>query len=71
MNRYTNDKPFIGSLFELAWACEDPDKLVIGLFDGSPKLDTYCGHPFIQNVVHIWRKTEAEVVNVIHQIFGE
>ncbi len=32
LNVYTKSKPLTGTLFELAWAFDDPSKMVIGIF---------------------------------------
>lgn len=66
MNLYDPQKPTIGTFFEMAWYYTFPEKCVVGIFDGDPKTDLYCGHPFVWNTVNVWVKdhiTAAEVIN--------
>jgi len=58
MNHYDKKKPVIGTMFELAWYYENPEKTVIGIFDGNPEEDVNCNHPFVKASVDVWVKDE-------------
>lgn len=58
MNHYDIRKPIIGTFFELSWYYQSPEKTVIGIFDGDPKNDVNCNHPFVRQAVDIWVKDE-------------
>ena len=69
MNLYTPDKPFIGTMFELAWYKMHPEKLVIGIFDGDPKDNLICWHPFVQSSIHLWVKNEYDACSVLKTLY--
>ncbi len=54
------EKPILGSFFELAWYYTMPEKTVIGIFDGDPNEAIQCKHPFVQEAVTTWVKTPKE-----------
>jgi hypothetical protein len=60
LNIYSDEKPIIGSYFELAWAYDQPYTSVIGIYDGDPKEAFYCKHPMVNGAVDIWVKNEEE-----------
>ena len=68
LNVYTPEKPILGSFFELAWAFEDPNKTVIGIFDSEPMMDIHCSHPFVQEAVNVWVKNEEEAAEIIEEL---
>ena len=70
LNVYHKDKPFIGTFFELAWYKMCAEKTVIGLFDGDPKTDLQCSHPFVWDAVHTWVRNEEEAGDLLMDLFG-
>lgn len=60
LNQYSSEKPILGTYFELAWYLANPDKVVIGIFDGKPMDDKQAGHPFVQAAVTAWVKNDEE-----------
>ena len=71
LNTYDPSKPSIGTMFELAWYNDNPEKTVIGIFDGDPKEDKVAGHPFIQQTVTTWVQNEEEAFNVVMRYFND
>ncbi len=65
VNHYTPETPFVGSIFELAWYKKEPWKPVIGVFNGDPKDDYLCSHPFVWEAVHTWVKTPEEALMLL------
>lgn len=65
MNTYDDTKPFIGTIFELAWYYDSPDKQVIGIYDGEPGYTINTGHPFINAAVNVWTRNEQEAVELV------
>lgn len=63
--QYDPEKPLIGSMFELAWAKEDPTKVVVGISDN--KDNNYYIHPFIKSTVHKWFETEVSAAEYIQK----
>jgi hypothetical protein len=70
-HRYDPKKALIGTMFELAWYADSPDKAVIGIFDGDHMLDEYCRHPFVRSAVHTWVKTVKEACDLSVQYFTD
>jgi hypothetical protein len=68
-HRYDPKKALIGTMFELAWYADSPDKAVIGIFDGNYMSDEYCRHPFVRNAVHTWVKNETEACELSEKYF--
>jgi len=60
LNHYAVEKPILGTYFELAWYLANPDKVVIGIFDGDPMSDKQTSHPFVQAAVTAWVKDDQE-----------
>lgn len=60
LNHYAPEKPILGTYFELAWYLANPDKVVIGIFDGDPMSDKQTSHPFVQAAVTAWVKNDKE-----------
>lgn len=69
MNVYDPDKPMIGTLFELAWYYQNPEKCVIGVFDGDPTNDVYCNHPFVKETVDIWCESHMEAAQILRDYY--
>lgn len=69
LNHYDKTKPIIGTMFELAWYCEVPEKAVIGIYDGNIKKDIICSHPFVDRAVDTWVKNEQEACELIEYYF--
>ena len=70
-HRYDSNKALIGTMFELAWYADSPDKAVIGIFDGDHMSDEYCRHPFVRNAVHTWVKNEIEACKSAENYFTD
>lgn len=64
MNHYDKKKPIIGTMFELAWYYVNPEKTVIGIFDGNPGEDVNCNHPFVRSAIDVWVKDEWEAAEL-------
>ena len=60
MNIFSLSRPLIGTLFELAWFFDAPEKTVIGIFSGDPTEDFQCNHPFVRAAVQSWVNNEIE-----------
>lgn len=69
LNHYDTSKPIIGTMFELAWYCEMPEKAVIGIYNGDIKDDVICSHPFVDRAVDTWVKNEQEACQLIEHYF--
>lgn len=69
MNMYDKDKPMIGTLFELAWYYQNPEKCVIGVFDGDPRDDVHCNHPFVNETVDIWCQDHMEAAEILKDYY--
>lgn len=69
LNHYDPRKPIIGTCFELAWYYANPEKTVIGIFDGNPKKDIHCNHPFVRETVDIWVKNDFEACRLIEHFY--
>ena len=70
MNQYDPLKPTIGTLFELAWYYQNPEKCVIGIFDGDPSNDVYCNHPFVKETVDVWCKHHIEAAQLLKDYYN-
>lgn len=66
---YDQDKPMIGTMFELAWYHDNNHKAVIGIFDGDREEDKYCNHPFVKSVVNYWASSVDEACMVLEKYF--
>jgi hypothetical protein len=60
LNIYSPQKPSIGTFFELAWAFDDPSKIIIGILRGDLKESWLFNHPFIKNSIQEWVENEME-----------
>jgi len=69
MNQYDPQKPTIGTLFELSWYYEHPEKCVIGVFDGDPTTDVYCNHPFVAETVDVWCQDHLEAAALLKDYY--
>jgi len=69
MNQYDPEKPTIGTLFELAWYYQNPEKCVIGVFDGDPTEDIYCNHPFVNETVDVWCRDHMEAAELLKEYY--
>lgn len=70
-HRYDPKKALIGTMFELAWYADSPDKAVIGIFDGDHMKDEYCRHPFVRSAVHTWVTDEIEACELAERYFTD
>ena len=70
LNIYTKDKPLLGTFFELAWYKMNPEKTVIGIFDGDPQENFICMHPFVKSAVHVWTRNEQQSCDILEEFFG-
>lgn len=70
MNHYDEEKPMIGTMFELAWYHDNNHKAVIGIFDGDPSKDKHCNHPFVKSVINTWVKDEEEACYTLDKYFS-
>jgi len=66
LNLYDQNKPLIGTMFELAWYSNYPYKTVIAIHKGK---DIYKKHPFIQKAVTTWVTDSQEAVKLIKNYF--
>ena len=71
MNTYDPEKAFIGTIFELAWYHDFPEKTVIGIYDGDWTKDLNCMHPFVQEAVHTWVRDEYEAAKLMQHYFQD
>ena len=69
MNHYDTDKKMIGTLFELAWYYQRPEKCVIGVFNGDPTTDEHCNHPFVREAVDIWCQDHMEAAEILKKYY--
>lgn len=67
MNHYDENKPMLGSFFELGWYFTMPEKTVIGFADDLN--DYQVQHPFVQQAVTVWCNTESEVADILEYYF--
>lgn len=70
MNQYDKDKHIVGTMFELAWYYQNPEKCVIGVFDGNPEEDAYCNHPFVRETIDIWCKDHIEAAEILYKYYN-
>lgn len=70
LNHYDKEKDIIGTLFELAWYHDHPEKTVIGVFDYDMYDDKLYSNPFIRSAVDVWVKNEKEACEMIIKYFG-
>jgi len=69
LNHYDLNKPVIGSLFELAWYYQCPEKFVVGVFAGDWETDTLCSHPFVRGTVDVWCKNHLLACDLITRYY--
>lgn len=67
LNLIDPSKHPIGSFFELAWAYEQSYTVVVGIYNGNPKQDPICSHPFVRCAVDAFVKDEFAAVRLIKQ----
>ena len=70
MNHYDKKKKMIGTLFELAWYYDNPEKCVIGVFDGDPTTDEHCNHPFVAETVDVWCQDHMEAAQLLRDYYN-
>lgn len=70
MNQYDPEKPMIGTLFELAWYYQNPEKCVIGVFEGDPTKDVHCNHPFVNETVDVWCQDHMEAAQLLRDYYN-
>jgi hypothetical protein len=71
MNQYDRHKPIIGTCFELAWYYLNPEKTVIGIYDGNPEDDIHCKHPFVKSAVDVWVKDEYDAAELAFHYYQD
>ena len=69
LNRYKAKYSTIGSFFELGWYYYNPQKTVIGIFDGEPEKDTLCWHPFVRQTIDVWTQDIQQACKLIEKLF--
>lgn len=69
LNQYDPNKPLIGTIFELAWYHDEPEKTVIGILNGNPMESVWAGHPFVQDTVRIWVQNHVEACQLVEAYF--
>jgi len=67
LNTYDPNKPFIGTLFELAWYYDSPEKTVIGIIEEEQGDSIISAHPFITEAVNIWVKNELDAIALVQK----
>jgi hypothetical protein len=67
---YGSEAPMIGTLMELAWYMDNPQKTVIGLLpDGKINEDAHAAHPFVKEAIHVWTKSVQEACKMVCTFF--
>jgi len=69
LNQYDPLKPIVGSIFELAWYYQHPEKFVVGVFDGDWKDNILCNHPFVRETVDVWCRGHMEAAELIKNFY--
>jgi hypothetical protein len=70
LHNYGSEAPMIGTLMELAWYMDNPEKTVIGLLpEGSISTDPHAAHPFVAESVHVWTKSVKEACRMVDTFF--
>ncbi len=69
LNHYDPLKPIIGSIFELAWYYQHPEKFVVGVFDGDWKDNILCNHPFVRETIDTWCRDHMEAAELIKNFY--
>jgi nucleoside 2-deoxyribosyltransferase len=69
LNIFDKDKPTVGTMFELAWYYDAPEKCVIGIVDGDPKQHVIANHPFVRATVDVWVNNVEEACELAKQYF--
>jgi len=64
-NLYDTSKPLLGTIYELAWYYDSPEKMVVGVYKGDIEDNVWTSHPFVQNTVHAWVKTHEEACELL------
>ena len=67
--QYDKDKPILGSLFELAWCFDNPEKTVIGIYDEFDKRNVLFNHAFISQTVSCWVSTATDACALVKYYF--
>lgn len=70
LNIYSQEKPIIGSYFELAWAYDQPHTSVIGIYNGDPQQAFHCKHPMVFGAVNIWVKNDEEACDAFLNVIA-
>jgi hypothetical protein len=68
MNHYTPEKPLIGTMFELAWAYDQPGKMIIGIYNGDPEKNITTWHPFIRATIQTWVKNGDQACDLLDKL---
>jgi len=70
LNIYSDEKPIIGSYFELAWAYDQPYTSVIGIYNGDPNQAFHCKHPMVAGAVDLWVKNDEEACDAFLNVIA-
>lgn len=68
LNIYSKDKPLIGTLFELAWAYDQPQTMVIGIYNENFGDKYIIEHPFVRQCLNIIVSDEYEACKVVRSV---
>jgi hypothetical protein len=68
LNKYDDEKIVLGTLFELAWAYDDPATTVIVI--GDELAGTMLFHPFVISTADIIVKTTEEAIALVRWMAG-
>ena len=70
LETYGSEAPMIGTIMELAWYMDNPQKTVIGLLPISNMAqDPYACHPFVAESIHVWTKSVKEACRMVDMFF--
>lgn len=69
LNIYDPKKPTVGTMFELAWYYDAPEKCVIGILEDDPKTHLIGNHPFVRSTIDVWVKNVEEACALAKQYF--
>ena len=70
LNTFGSEAPMIGTLMELAWYMDNPQKTVIGLLTEAKVAESaYAAHPFVAESVHVWTKSVKEACRMVDTFF--
>lgn len=68
LNMYDKNKPLVGTLFELAWYINHPEKTVIGICPENES-NGYNNHPFVRSAITTWVTNHWYAITAINEYF--